>query len=98
MTRHKDAGAPVFLDEDAVPLTDADTSSADTFEVDLNAGANVVKVEVTAEDGTTMKTYTVTVDRMVSTDAPLKTLSLSQGVLTPTFTSARPIRRRSLCR
>ena len=88
VARHKDAGVPVFLDEDDMVLTDADTSSADTFEVDLSEGDNVVKVKVTAEDGTTMKTYTVTVDRMASTDATLKTLSLSQGVLTPTFTSA----------
>ena len=83
------AGATVeYLAGNAVPLTDADTSSPNTFEVDLSDGDNVVKVKVTAEDGTTMKTYTVTVDRMASTDATLKTLSLSQGVLTPTFTSA----------
>ena len=38
--------------------------------VNLAAGSNVITVEVTAEDGTTMQTYTVTVTRMVSNSAP----------------------------
>ena len=38
--------------------------------VNLAAGANVITVEVTAEDGTTMQTYTVTVTRMVSNSKP----------------------------
>ena len=38
-------------------------------------GANVITVEVTAEDGTTTKTYTVTVTRAAtSTDATLSAL------------------------
>ena len=47
---------------DAV-LTDGDTSSADTFEVDLWEGNNLIKVKVTAEDGTATVTYSVTVTR-----------------------------------
>ena len=42
-------------------LTDADTGTAG-FQVDLSVGANIIKVEVTAEDNST-ETYTVTVTR-----------------------------------
>ena len=46
--------------------------------VSLGVGSNVITVEVTAEDGETTKTYTVTVTRAAaSTDATLKSLSLS---------------------
>ena len=74
-----------YLDEDDLLLTDADTSSPNTFEVDLGVGANVVKVKVTAEDGNTTQTYTVTVIRGVSSDAKLKALTLSEGTLEPNF-------------
>ena len=46
-------------------LTDADTS-APGQQVALNVGDNVIKVKVTAEDGTT-KTYAVTVNRLTPT-------------------------------
>ena len=42
-------------------LTDADTNTTG-FQVDLSEGANIIKVEVTAEDAST-ETYTVTVTR-----------------------------------
>ena len=52
--------------------------------VSLEAGDNVITIEVTAEDGQTTKTYTVTVTRLVtsesnlaSTDATLSGLTLS---------------------
>ena len=48
--------------------------------VSLAEGANVIAVTVVAEDGTTTKTYTVTVTRAaapLSEDAALRTLSLS---------------------
>ena len=48
--------------------------------VSLAVGGNVITVEVTAEDGNTAKTYTVTVTRAApprSTDATLKSLTLS---------------------
>ena len=51
-----------WLDENDVALADAD-GSTDGHQVDLDAGENVVKVKVTAVDGTTMKTYAVTVTR-----------------------------------
>ena len=57
--------------------------------VALALGANTITVEVTAEDGTTTLTYTVTVtrDAPLSNDATLSSLSLSDGTLDPTFMS-----------
>ena len=45
--------------------------------VALRAGSNVITVEVTAEDGQTMRTYSVTVTRPVSNNAYLRVLTLS---------------------
>ena len=45
--------------------------------VSLSAGSNVITVEVTAEDGQTMRTYSVTVTRPASSDATLERLDLS---------------------
>ena len=57
--------------------------------VELSVGSNVLTVEVTAEDGNTAKTYTVTVNRDTppSTDATLSGLALS-GVNIGTFDPA----------
>ena len=54
-------------------VTDADGT------VSIAVGSNVITIEVTAEDGETTKTYTVTVTRAsaVSTNATLKKLNLS---------------------
>ena len=56
--------------------------------IDLNVGSNVITIEVTAEDGSTTQTYTVTVTRAdpPSTDATLSALTLS-GVDFGTFDS-----------
>ena len=66
--------------------TDADSV------VSLSVGSNVITVEVTAGDGETTRTYTVTVARAEpsSTDATLSTLSLSNvdfGTFDSTTTS-----------
>ena len=50
-------------------------------------GANTVEVMVTAEDGTTMETYTVTVT-VLSSDATLESLTLSGLELAPVFDPA----------
>ena len=57
--------------------------------IPLAVGSNVITVEVTAEDGNTVKTYTITVTRaaLSSTDATLSGLTLS-GVDFGTFDSA----------
>ena len=57
-----DSGATVaYLDGDDATITDADTG-VDGHQVTLAEGDNVIKVKVTAEDGST-ETYTVTVSR-----------------------------------
>ena len=55
-----------YLDGNDQLLTDADIVQ-DGFQVDLEVGANTIKAKVTAEDGSTTRTYTVVVTR----DAPL---------------------------
>ena len=57
-------------------------------EISLAVGSNVITVEVTAEDDSTTRTYTITVTRAEppSTDATLSALTLS-GVDFGTFTS-----------
>ena len=60
--------------------------------VPLDVGANVITIEVTAEDGNTAQTYTVTVTRAAppSTDATLSALTLSDidfGTFAPGTTS-----------
>ncbi|MFM6128958.1 MAG: immunoglobulin-like domain-containing protein, partial [Sphaerospermopsis kisseleviana] len=54
----------------------------------LNAGSNPIDVRVTAQDGTTTKTYTFTVTRAASANADLSALSLSSGTLSPAFAGA----------
>jgi PKD repeat protein len=54
----------------------------------LSVGTNTVHITVTAADGTTTKTYTVTVNRAASDNADLAGLSLSSGTLSPTFDAA----------
>ncbi len=60
--------------------------------VALGVGAgNVIGVVVTAEDGETTQTYTVTVTRAGSGDASLSALSLSGVTLSPAFTSGKTV-------
>ena len=59
--------------------------------VALAVGPNVIEVIVTAEDGVATETYTVTVTRAAPPavdDATLTALSLSSGMLSPTFDPA----------
>ena len=83
------AGARVaYLDGNDRELTDANDRERG-FQVDVAAGDTVINVKVTAEDGSTMETYTVTVTRPPSSDATLRDLVLSHGTnvvpLTPGF-------------
>jgi translation elongation factor EF-1beta len=59
------------------PVTVA--SGAESQELPLNVGLNAIKVNVTAQNGTTTKTYTFQVTRQQSTNANLSWLSLSGG-------------------
>jgi len=55
--------------------------------INLAVGPNVITVEVTAQDATTVKTYNVTVTRL-SANADLASLVLSAGTLAPSFAAA----------
>ena len=59
-------------------------------QVALVVGETTIRVEVTAEDGETTQTYTVTMTRAGSGDATLSALSLSGVRLTPAFASGTP--------
>src|SRR6185503_10242046 len=56
--------------------------------INLVVGPNTINVAVTAQDGTTTKTYTVTVTRAPSTNANLSSLKMSKGTFSPTFASS----------
>lgn len=62
------------------------TSAAETATLNLSTGANTITIEVTAQDGTTKKTYTVTVTRSAAdSNANLSALSLDALTLSPKF-------------
>ena len=75
-----------FLDGDDATLDDADDVPANGHQVALAVGDTVFKVQVTAEDGTTTQTYTVTVTRAAAgtpTTCTLNTGDIWCGVVTP---------------
>ena len=61
-----DDGASVeYFDENDAAIADADGNTGGQ-QVDLDAGANTIRVKVTAEDGDTTQTYMLTVTRAVA--------------------------------
>ena len=79
-TKNQADATIAWLDASDATLADAD-AMASGRQVALEAGANTFKVKVTAEDGTTTKTYTVTVNR-ASPSCTLNTGDLWCGVVT----------------
>ena len=76
-----DANAGVVVSpEDADDKTPGD-------QVDLAVGESTIRLEVTAQDGETKRTYTMTVTRAGSADASLSALSLRGVTLSPAFAS-----------
>ncbi len=65
------------------------SSKAASAALDLVAGENTIEVRVTAQNGTTNKTYTLIVIRgaPVESDASLASLTTSSGSLSPVFDS-----------
>lgn len=61
------------------------TSGSPSGAIALNVGSNVITVVVTAQDGITTKTYTITVSRAGSSNADLSSLIPSVGALVPAF-------------
>ena len=51
----------------------------------LAVGTNTIITTVTAQDGVTTKTYTITVTRAASADANLSAFKISRGTLSPVF-------------
>ncbi|MBI1194477.1 MAG: hypothetical protein GC138_01340 [Gammaproteobacteria bacterium] len=68
----------------------APTPSGTATSINLVTGDNPISIVVTAQDGVTTKTYTVTVVRP-STDATLSGLTVSTGALSPAFASTQTI-------
>jgi len=76
--------ADATIQVNGTPVNSGSRSSDILLEIGVN---NVIRIVVTNKDGTTTKTYTVTVTRQTD-DATLKDLTLSSGTLTPMFASA----------
>ncbi|OPH53445.1 hypothetical protein BC351_06165 [Paenibacillus ferrarius] len=62
-------------------------SSGEGTDIPLQVGVNVIKVEVTAEEASIKKTYTITVNRQANKEAGLKSLEVSPGSLEQHFSS-----------
>ncbi len=81
---NNEAAAIEYLDVNDNTLTDEDGNTTG-LQVNLVVGPNPIKVKVTAQDGVTTQTYTITVTRNGSADVMLSSLSLSEGTLNPVF-------------
>ncbi len=80
---------PTVADATATVKVNGSTvaSGSASSPIALAVGENVITTIVTAEDGTTTKTYTVTVTRAASANADLSDLVFSTGALTPEFST-----------
>lgn len=63
-------------------------SGATSASFPLAIGSNLLNVQVTAQNGTTTKAYTLTVNRLLSSNADLAGITLSSGTLSPAFSAA----------
>ncbi|RYD92331.1 MAG: cadherin-like beta sandwich domain-containing protein, partial [Sphingobacteriales bacterium] len=70
-------------DGDYALVTNRSASAA----LPLNVGENVIKVSVTSAQQDVSKTYTLTVTRLISTDASLAGLTTTAGNINPAFTT-----------
>jgi Cadherin-like beta sandwich domain/GEVED domain len=79
--------SPTVIDETATVTVNGVTvpSGGESPSIPLSVGINTITVEVTAQDGVTTSTYTITVTRAPSSVATLKALTLSAGPLNTAF-------------
>ena len=79
---------PTVADSHATVTVNGSTVSSGSASAEaLQVGANVFTVVVTAADGTTTHSYTVTVTRAASANAALSGLAVTEGALSPAFAS-----------
>ena len=80
---------PTVNQADATVTVNGTTVASNTTSdsIPLSVGPNTITIVVTAQDGTTTDTYTITVTRAGSGDATLSDLIISQGTLIPAFAS-----------
>lgn len=78
----------VLSDPNGSAKINGNVLSGTAVTVPLSLGQNTVNVVVTAQDGATSKTYTITVYRPLSSNAGLSSLTISEGVLSPAFSGS----------
>lgn len=78
------AASTVELNGNPIGSSNSTTASGT---IELKPGRNVIEVKVTAEDGKTVKSYTVNVIRKLSADARLVNLTTVPSGLSPAFAS-----------
>ena len=78
-TSHANA-TPRFLEVRNKVLTDADTDT-DGHQLSLSVGTNTIRVQVTAEDGTAVKTYTLVVIRGSATGVCARTEQVRDAIV-----------------
>jgi gliding motility-associated-like protein len=78
---------PVSTDANAtITINDAIVASGKASDtIDLIIGQTTITTAVMAQDGVTIKTYTITITRLASSDASLSDLSITDGDLKPSF-------------
>jgi gliding motility-associated-like protein len=62
--------------------------NSDGTPIDLQVGANVITLTITAEDGVTKKVYTVTITRLASANSDLASLTVNDAAIAPAFNPA----------
>jgi hypothetical protein len=85
------ASVPHGMDNIVVSVTASDSDASVTINggvdtnIPLSAGDNTISILVTAENGTTTRTYTIVVTRVTSDNASLSSLALSNAAFDPEF-------------
>ena len=92
-TRNSSGASVAYFDGSDVAIPDADDAK-NGQQVPLVVGENTIKVQVTAQDTTTIRTYTVTVTRaeIPISDATLSALALSNAADDSPIALVRPSR------
>jgi tRNA threonylcarbamoyladenosine modification (KEOPS) complex Pcc1 subunit len=82
-----DANASIQVRVNGGSYASVNSGSASSS-LSLNVGSNTIDVKLTAQDGSTVKTYTVIITRQASSNANLSSLTISSVALNPSFASS----------